>query len=59
MNKISIYSFIKTECGQAKYKNLMSQKGFFSKIRLYWFIIFAILKDWNLPVRDYMEDSES
>ena len=59
MNKIRIYSLIKTECGQAKYQMLLSKEGFFARIRLYWFIIFAIIKDWNLPVKNYLEDSES
>ena len=52
MNKIRIYSLIKTECGQAKYKMLISKKGILARIRLYWFIIFAIIQDWNLPVED-------
>ncbi len=59
MNKIRIDSLIKTECGQAKYQMLVSKKGFFPRIRLYWFIIFAIIKDWNLPMKTYIEDSES
>tara|TARA_B100000131_G_scaffold322725_1_gene377758 strand:+ start:929 stop:1087 length:159 start_codon:yes stop_codon:yes gene_type:complete len=52
MEKLRIFSFIKTECGRAKYIELDSKQGFQSKIRLYWFIIIASIKDWNLPNPD-------
>ena len=52
MNKLSIFSLIKTECGRAKYEMLASKKGIFNRIRLYWFIIFATIEDWNLKVED-------
>ncbi len=52
MNKISIFSLIKTECGRAKYKMLASKKGIFNRLRLYWFIIFAAIEDWNLEAED-------
>ena len=52
MNKLSIFSFIKTECGRAKYKILASKKGVLNRIRLYWFILFAIIEDWNLNAED-------
>ena len=48
MNKQSIFSLIKTECGRAKYEMLVAKKGIFNRIRLYWFIIFAAIEDWNL-----------
>ena len=53
MDKHSIFSLIKTECGRAKYEMLASQKGIFNRIRLYWFIIFATIEDWNLKAEDY------
>ena len=43
-----IYSLIKTECGRSKYNDLASKKGFLARIRLYWFVIFATFKDWNI-----------
>ena len=46
-NKI-IYRLIKTECGRAKYENLIINKTLFGKLRLYWFIFFATLKDINI-----------
>ena len=52
MNQLSIFSFIKTECGRAKYEELASKKGIFNRIRLYWFIIFAAIEDWNLKAKD-------
>ena len=48
MDKNPIFSFIKTECGRAKYEALSSKKGIFNRIRLYWFIVFAAIEDWNL-----------
>ncbi len=52
MHKNSVFAFIKTECGRAKYEMLASKKGIFNRIRLYWFIIFATIEDWNLKVED-------
>ena len=46
-NKI-IYKFIKTECGREKYENLILNKTLFGKLRLYWFVFFATLKDINI-----------
>ncbi len=48
MLKNKNFSLIKTECGRAKYEMLASKKGMFNRIRLYWFILFATIKDWNL-----------
>tara|TARA_Y100001968_G_C19311316_1_gene694329 strand:- start:307 stop:486 length:180 start_codon:yes stop_codon:yes gene_type:complete len=59
MNQISIFSLIKTKCGRGKYEILSSKKGIIAKIRLYWFILIAIIKDWNLPAEDYPKDSKS
>ena len=52
MGKNRIFSLIKTECGRAKYEILASKKGVFNRIRLYWFIVFAAIKDWNLIADD-------
>ena len=37
--------FIKTECGLNKYEYLKSHKTFFGKIRLYWFVAIASIRD--------------
>ena len=52
MDKNPIFSVIKTECGRAKYEMLASKKGIFNRIRLYWFIVFAAIEDWNLKAED-------
>jgi len=43
-----IYKLIKTECGQAKYEHLSLNKTLYGKLRLYWFVLFAALRDFNL-----------
>ena len=52
MNKPSIFSLIKTKCGRAKYEMLSSKQGIINRLRLYWFIIFATIKDWNIKAED-------
>tara|TARA_Y100001970_G_scaffold290757_1_gene425624 strand:+ start:3811 stop:3960 length:150 start_codon:yes stop_codon:yes gene_type:complete len=47
MNEKLIYQLIKTDCGRAKFESLKTQKGFFKRIRLYWFIFFASIRDFN------------
>ncbi len=48
MNKSFIYRLIKTPCGREKYKILSSKKGLIANIRLSWFILIAMIKDWNI-----------
>ena len=52
MSKGLIFSLIKTECGRAKYEMLASKQGIYNRIRLYWFIVFAAIEDWNLKTDD-------
>ena len=52
MDKDLIFSLIKTACGRAKYEMLASKKGILNRIRLYWFIVFATIEDWNLKADD-------
>ena len=59
MSKQKVFLFIKTECGRMKFAQLASKTGIFSKIRLFWFIFFASIKDWNLPNPDQIEESKS
>ena len=58
MKEPTVNSFIKTTCGRKKYQELRIKKGFFSQMRLYWFIFIATIKDWNIPL-DHNEDSNS
>ena len=50
MTQKRIYKLIKSPCGQAKYEKLTLNTTFFGRIRLYWFIIFATIRDFNLKV---------
>ena len=38
---------IKTSCGIDKLNNLRAKEGLFNKIRLYWFIFFAVIRDYK------------
>ena len=37
--------FIKTECGLNKYEELKNHKNFIGKIRFYWFVTIASIRD--------------
>ena len=37
--------FIKTKCGLEKYELLKSHKGISAKLRFYWFVFFASIRD--------------
>ena len=37
--------FIKTECGLNKYDELKNHKSVIGKIRFYWFVIMASIRD--------------
>ena len=47
MKKEPIHSFIKTECGLSVYHLLILKAniGIWTKLRLYWFVFFATLRD--------------
>jgi hypothetical protein len=45
----AISRWVKTECGQAKYLQLASQRGPLARLRRWWFVIIAALRDWRLP----------
>ena len=42
-------ALIKTKCGLEKYERLKGNTGFIGRIRFFWFMFFAILRD--LPKR--------
>ena len=52
MSQPKLFSFIKTPCGRAKYLQLSNTKGVFAKIRFWWFIVFAVMKDLLLKNPD-------
>ena len=37
---------IKTVCGLEKYEELSKRKGFFNRVRFYWFVLFASIRDF-------------
>ncbi|MFN5464849.1 MAG: hypothetical protein ACK6BM_12900 [Cyanobacteriota bacterium] len=45
----SISRWVKTECGRAKYQELASRGGPRARLRLWWFVLIAALRDWRLP----------
>ena len=45
MTKKTIFNFIKTPCGQAKYIELEANKTLLGKFRLLWFILIASIRD--------------
>ena len=49
MTNSSIYRWIKTDCGRAKYAELATRKGMLAKVRLGWFVVIAAVRDWRLP----------
>lgn len=43
MNKFKI----KTTCGIEKFNNLKMNKSFLGRLRFYWFVFFAKIRDFN------------
>ena len=48
MMKKTVFKYIKTPCGQAKYIELETNKTLLGKVRLFWFILIASIRDWNI-----------
>lgn len=44
-----VFKWIKAECGRIKYQELAGRRGPFAKIRLYWFVLIAAIRDARLP----------
>ena len=49
MSEPLIPRWIKTDCGRAKFAELVTRKGVLAKLRLSWFVVIAALRDWRLP----------
>jgi hypothetical protein len=49
MQDPTIRRLIKTECGRAKYAELVARVGPAARLRLAWFVLIAALRDWHLP----------
>ncbi len=48
MMKKTIFKYIKTPCGQAKYIELEANKTLPGRFRLLWFILIASIRDLNI-----------
>jgi hypothetical protein len=48
----TVARWVKTECGRAKYLELASRPGPWARLRLWWFVGIAALRDLSLPPRD-------
>ena len=46
--KKTVFNYVKTPCGQAKYIELESNKTLIGKLRLIWFVFIASIRDWNI-----------
>ena len=38
--------YIKTQCGLDKYKELELKTGIYNRLRFYWFVFFASMRDY-------------
>lgn len=45
----TVFRWIKTDCGRAKYTELAARPGVAARLRLGWFVLIAALRDWPLP----------
>jgi len=48
----SVFRWIKTDCGRAKYSDLSAKQGLWAKGRLIWFVLIAAIRDWRLADPD-------
>ena len=48
----AIARWVRTECGRAKYLELASRAGPVARLRLWWFVGIAALRDLSLPPSD-------
>ena len=46
----AVARWIKTECGRAKYLELAHRPGPWARLRLWWFVALAALRDFPLPL---------
>lgn len=45
----AIARWVKTPCGRAKYLELAQRRGPGARLRRWWFVLIAALRDWRLP----------
>jgi hypothetical protein len=45
----AVARWVKSPCGRAKYQRLAERRGFGARLRRWWFVLIAALRDWFLP----------
>ena len=45
----AVARWVKTECGRASYQELARRPGAWARLRRWWFVLIAALRDWRLP----------
>ncbi len=45
----AIARWVKTPCGRSKYLELAQRRGPLARLRRWWFVGVAALRDWRLP----------
>jgi len=53
----SVYRWIKTECGRAKFTELAARPGVLARLRMVFFVLIAALRDWRLADPDQADGS--
>ena len=53
----TVFRWIKTDCGRAKYADLETRQGVPARLRLAWFVLIAALRDWPLPQPEGSHDN--
>ena len=48
---------IKTVCGLEKYEELVKRKGVLRKLRFYWFVVFAVIRDFGKE-KEFIKDNK-
>lgn len=48
----AIARWVKTPCGRAKYLELAERRGPLARLRRWWFVVIAALRDWRVPAPD-------
>ncbi|MEB3243393.1 MAG: hypothetical protein VKO44_07130 [Cyanobacteriota bacterium] len=48
----AVARWVKSECGRAKYLELARRPGPLARVRRWWFVLVAALRDWRLPPPD-------
>jgi hypothetical protein len=48
----AVARWVKTECGRASYLELARRPGAWARLRRWWFVLIAALRDWRLSAPD-------